>query len=77
MHNESILNILYLFGKNWFGRKFYRFAYWFSFNLACIYLKLLTKRDYLYLKGSYAQGSWDPIVSDLDFVVVYAKGIPE
>ena len=77
MHNESILNILYLFGKNWFGRKFYRFAYWFSFNLACIYLKLLTKRDYLYLKGSYAQGSWDPIVSDLDFVVVYAKDIPE
>lgn len=77
MNNEGLLNGLYLIGRTAPGKLLFNLGYKLSYLCARAYMKAFTCGDYLYLKGSYACGNWEPVVSDLDFVLIYEYDKPE
>ncbi|MCO4754344.1 MAG: nucleotidyltransferase domain-containing protein, partial [Bacteriovoracaceae bacterium] len=77
MSSERFLNSIYLLSRNPLGKQIFRIIYYLAFSIAKYWLVKYTSAKHVYIKGSYATGEWEPIVSDLDFVLIYNSYPPK
>ncbi|MEX0799026.1 MAG: nucleotidyltransferase domain-containing protein, partial [Bacteriovoracaceae bacterium] len=68
---EKILNILYKISLNPLGALGWRCVYACNYQAGKFWLRNFTGAQSVYLKGSYAKASWRPLISDIDFALVY------
>jgi predicted nucleotidyltransferase len=70
---ESLLNLIFILSKVPGINLVFRFAYWLNAFIAIRLIKSHSLVDSLYIKGGYAKGDYELIVSDIDIVVISDK----
>ena len=72
---ESFVNTLWKSSKSFLGSTVWRGLYFINYFLAKQYLLRFTKAKHVFLKGSYARGDFKPLLSDIDFVLIFPDDV--
>jgi len=67
---ETLLNLLFIISKVPLMSHLIRFMYWVNVSLAIFLLKRNKSNEGIFIKGGYARGDFELIVSDIDLVVI-------
>lgn len=72
---ESFINTLWKSSKIFLGSSVWRVLYFINYFLAKQYLLRFTRAKHVFLKGSYARGDFKPLLSDIDFVLIFPDDV--
>ncbi len=69
LNKEVILNALWKTTKIPLLSSLWRLLYWACYQLSKFYFVNFSGAKHVYVKGSYVSGTYEPLVSDIDFVL--------